>query len=661
MPSENRPSSLLRARYRRLPRRISSIWQGGIVRMPMWVAPQSGGTPWRPSGAFWVAGPDGVVHAHLPEEGEAATAAFAADVLAELALRYQDQLAGRPGAIQVLDEAFGRAVADELGDPEIRVEVVTELDEVKAAMRTLVAYEREEPELPSLLEDPEVTVDDVRLFADAARRFYLAEPWQHLTDQDLIVIERPKGDPRARCCVVMGNAGLQYGLAFYASADDYDDMAASPLDLDDERQYWSVTFDTPDLMPFADHDLWADHGLPLADEARYPLAFGYGPHEAISRPSRRLLAQFETVLSALAHTTEADIDAGRWKKQISGAAGPVQVQLALPDMLDPDDLAFDHELRFDPRAEEGLQAEIGRFLRDGHFSSPEEAEEAVQKQFLGKRRRKATGKASTPAERAQDIAYRAFDAVGRRRVILAREALAVWPDCADASVILGEQAAGPARALPFYQQAVAAGRRALGDEAIDRMTGNFWSVLETRPYMRARLGLARTLVELGRPDEAIPEYLDLLHLNPNDNQGARYLLLLQYLRANRDAEASELLARYPDDPTAEWAYSRVLLCLRSGDRPQAIASLEVARNFNSVVPEYLLDQDAEPPALDDFGVSIGGPDEAWEYAQAYGDIWRATQGALDWLRRQEGQSGTRRRSRRGRQKPRGRQGGSRRR
>jgi tetratricopeptide (TPR) repeat protein len=603
-----------------------------------------------------------LVHVNLPEEGETATAAFAADVFAELALRYQDQLTGRPGTIQVLDESFGRAILEELGDPDIRVEVVKELDQVKAAMRSFEAYDREEPELPSLLDDPAVTVDDVRRFADAARRFYLAEPWQHLTDQDLIVIERPKGDPRARCCVVMGNAGLQYGLAFYASADDYDDMAASPLDLDDERQYWSVTFDTPDLMPFADHDLWADHGLPLADEAHYPLAFGYGPDAAISRPTRTLLAQFEAVLSALADTTEADIDAGRWKKPWSGADGAAPVKLALPDVLDPDDVAFDNGLRIDPRANEGVQAEIGRFLRDGHFSSPEEAEEAVQKQFLGKRRKKAAGKASTPAERGQDIAYRAFDAVGRRRVILAREALAVWPDCADAYVILGEQAAGPARALPFYQQAVAAGRRALGDQAIEREAGHFWSTLETRPYMRARLGHARTLVELGRPDEAIPEYLDLLRLNPNDNQGARYLLLLQYLRANRDAEASELIARYPDDPTAEWAYSRVLLCLRSGDRPQAVAALEVARNFNSVVPEYLLDQDAEPPELDDFGVTIGGPDEAWEYVEAYGDIWDATPGALDWLRRQTrvGKK-SRTKARRGKQRASGRQGGSRRR
>jgi tetratricopeptide (TPR) repeat protein len=414
-------------------------------------------------------------------------------------------------------------------------------------------------------------------------------------------------------------------------------------------------------MPFGDHDLWADFDLPLASEQRYPCAMAFGPGDAVARPTRAELAFFEAVLSALADTTEAEIDAGRWKKQVSGAGGSVQVQLALPDVLEPDDLAFDRGLRFDPRANEGLQAEIARFLKERQFASAEEANEAVQKQFLGKRRKKTAAKSTTPAERAQDLIYRAFEAVGRRRTILAREALALWPDCADAYVILAEQAAGPTRALPLYEQGVEAGRRALGEEAFERDAGHFWGILETRPYMRASLGVARTLVELGRPNEAIPAYLDLLRLNPNDNQGVRYLLLLQHLRGNRDDEASALMLQYPDDPAAEWCYSRALLSVRAREVPRAATELDAARQSNPYVPEYLLDQDAEAPELDAFGVTIGGPDEAWEYAQAYGDIWRATPGALDWLRRQEGRSGTRRRSKRGRQKPRGRQGGSRRR
>ncbi|MGO9961447.1 MAG: hypothetical protein ACLP50_36650, partial [Solirubrobacteraceae bacterium] len=44
--------------------------------------------------------------------------------------------------------------------------------------------------------------------------------------------------------------------------------------------------------------------------------------------------------------------------------------------------------------------------------------------------------ASRPRYRAEDLVYEAWEAAGERRVALAREALALWPDCADAYVLL---------------------------------------------------------------------------------------------------------------------------------------------------------------------------------------------------------------------------------
>ncbi len=50
---------------------------------------------------------------------------------------------------------------------------------------------------------------------------------------------------------------------------------------------------------------------------------------------------------------------------------------------------------------------------------------------------------------------------------------------------------------------MAAGERALGPEVFETEAGHFWGVTETRPYMRARFGLARCLEDLERTDEAI--------------------------------------------------------------------------------------------------------------------------------------------------------------
>ena len=86
----------------------------------------------------------------------------------------------------------------------------------------------------------------------------------------------------------------------------------------------------------------------------------------------------------------------------------------------------------------------------------------------------------------------------------------------------------------LYEKGVAAGERAVGAEAFRRDEGHFWLVLETRPYMRARLGLAHVLWTLGRREEAVGHLQDLLRLNPGDNQGVRYTLAGFLLFLDRD-------------------------------------------------------------------------------------------------------------------------------
>ena len=94
----------------------------------------------------------------------------------------------------------------------------------------------------------------------------------------------------------------------------------------------------------------------------------------------------------------------------------------------------------------------------------------------------------TPLKGAQDIIYDAWEVTDpKRRVALARKALEISPDCADAYTLLAEETAGSlTEALNLYRQGVKAGERALGKEAFEEDVGHFWGILETRPYMRAR-------------------------------------------------------------------------------------------------------------------------------------------------------------------------------
>jgi tetratricopeptide (TPR) repeat protein len=241
-----------------------------------------------------------------------------------------------------------------------------------------------------------------------------------------------------------------------------------------------------------------------------------------------------------------------------------------------------------------------------------------------------------PAEEAlfdaQDLMYEAFDAEGAHRVTLARDALAISPDCADAYLLLAEEAASSLEeACELLEEGVAAGARALGPDPFQDDVGYFWGLFETRPYMRARAALAETLWALGRREEAVEHQRELLRLNPNDNQGVRdrqaeYLLALEWYN-----ELDELFATYERDAAATFAYTKALAAFRrQGDSPEARALRARAREQNPHVPAYLSGRKRLPTRLPDY-VGVGDADEAIAYVAGAKAQWENVPGALAWL------------------------------
>ena len=217
---------------------------------------------------------------------------------------------------------------------------------------------------------------------------------------------------------------------------------------------------------------------------------------------------------------------------------------------------------------------------------------------------------------------------------LARRALEISPDCADAHTCLAELAPMAKEALTHWEQGVAAGARALGGEdALDSYSGRFWGVLDTRPYMRARLGLAQCLWSLRRRDEAVDHCRELLRLNPDDNQGVRYVLSCYLCELNRDDEWQQLVSLYPDDASAEWHFGRALLAYRrAGDTDESRALLGAAHAANPHVAGYLVGNEVLPDVPPRY-VQLGEASEAHSYVGAFLPGWRGTPGAAAWVRK----------------------------
>jgi tetratricopeptide (TPR) repeat protein len=620
-------------RLKQLPLRREETWQGGRVRLA-WVMEEKD-KPFRPWTPLWVSVGTKLVsqpHPMLPENNTYATAL---EALVNFAC--DETRAGyRPGKLEVNNAGLAEHLEGVLKEAGISVTFREKLPTFNRMVDDLLMHLMGRDPIPGPLSVKGVTVERMRTFAEAAAAFFEAEPWDILTDEDLIRIESPIApDMGLRYVSVLGAAGQTFGLGFFSSPEQMQRMRESdhPSKFFATDSVWSLTFDPITDLPYGDADLWEDHHLPVADSDMYPFVAKFENRGKCRRPNGQALAFFEGLLRAITEANEGEIDSGRWTKTVETFDGAREYTLVIPSLLEDLSLEDDTARRKgmpDRRVMEKSMMDIQRLLAEHEFKDIDEANAFLQEHAMGKGISHKT--ADTPLEKTQDMVYEAFEATGRRRVLLARKALEISEDCADAYNLLAEEARTLEKTLEWYRKGITAGERALGERYFKEEAGHFWGLIETRSYMRARQGLADSLKDLGEIEEATDHYLDMLRLNPNDNQGVRYSLLACLLDLNQNDKAGKLLKQFNDDAMAVWTYGEALLAFRlDGESVTSEKLLKQAITANRHVSQYLLGLKPLPDVFPN-GYSLGSEDEAIVCADEIGLAWKQTPGALDWLK-----------------------------
>lgn len=616
-------------RLRKLPQHTDESWQAALFRMPMW-AQDDDGEPIRPWTALCISTRTGLVGLAEPRPSAERSPRLVLDSVDGLARGEQGGY--RPGRLEVNQAEVAAELRPVL--TEIGVEVVErpDLPALDRARREMTMHFLEGREDPAALLVEGVTIDHLRAFAEAAKEFHEAAPWRHLSDEDLLEVISPKPYKGMGFATVMGAAGREFGLGFFESRQRYDRMfeVDDPRKLIAKRGVWSFTYAEMIDLPIGDADAWEDHRLPIANQHAYPLLARFGPGAEVRRPTPKQWAFVEGLVRALARTTEAEMDSGRWSKTVETVDGPTEYVLALPALLEPVEPKRTSLQKGMPdrRAMERAFVDMDRAARGMEFSSVEEYQRFLDENFAGKPVPHQAGR--TPLERAQDLSYEAVEARGRRQLQLLRKALEICPDCADAYVLLAERESDLEQAHELYARGTTAGERALGPRMFEEDAGDFWGILETRPYMRARFGLAQCCEASEQLDEAIGHYEELLRFNPNDNQGVRYRLAGCLLRAKRFDQLEELLNRH-DEPAAHWRFLTALAAYATeGNTPKSRGHLAAAHKANRHVRKYVL-RNAPLPEDQPAAFHFGGDDEAVIVASEMIDEWEAIEGALDWL------------------------------
>lgn len=616
------------ARLRYLPKGTFTL-QGELVTWPASVR-ERGRPPYRPVVPLWAETPSGFVHASHPIHPDDHGFEVMLRSLVEFVSTDEEE-ALCPSRIEVRDPELATYLRNQLSSTEIQVEVVATLKAIDDATREMLEFVGNEEPASNLLSTRRMSVERVRAFAQAAKEFYLASPWRYLSDSDLVVIESPKPPKGMSCFVVLGAGRSAFGLGIYPNRKAYEKLMQAGKSGDIGPDAYSglthLSFDSEENASPDDIEIWEEHRLPLAGPDAYPSVDRYLSRGQSRSPSPQEMNFLEGLMRTLAKTSEEEIDQGRWQKVIDTHDGPVQYSLSIPDLIDPPSPKEWLRRGFDPdrRASEQVIADAMRYV-EAHPGA--DITSILQKHYVGHSIDEPLTEPRSPAERAQDLCYKAFSCYGRRRVQLAREALRLDPDCADAHVLLAEQSGTAEDELAHYQRGFEAATRTLGEATFSENIGEFWNYFPTRPYMRARFGLAQSLVEVGRFDEAIVHALDLLRLNSDDRLGVRHFLLPILLECHRDADAARLLQSY-DEQSAHWQYARALLAFRLGGHcPSANLALERAIKANPFVLEVIC---AESPIPSPSGSAPDSMEEGYLVAEELLTAIQETDGAMEWM------------------------------
>ena len=158
----------------------------------------------------------------------------------------------------------------------------------------------------------------------------------------------------------------------------------------------------------------------------------------------------------------------------------------------------------------------------------------------------------------------------------------------------------------------------------------YWEDEITKPYMIALQDLGNLFNDNKDYDSAKRVYELLLNLNPLDHQGIRYKLINILIEKNDRKEVNDLFARYKDDKSATWSYSKVLYYYKNKNMFMAKDALKDAVNRNKYIALKLIKWTA---FMQMSGVYINPVlfNEANFYCEESISLWKNTKGSIDWL------------------------------
>jgi len=237
----------------------------------------------------------------------------------------------RPGVIEVGSEDEREALRPYFDQAGIECVVRGQLECVDAAMDSMVEHLAGQGGPPSILGAPGMTPVQVGSFYTAAAEFYRRRPWQRVPGDSILKIECDKFQGGPWYAVVMGQSGVQQGLAVYEDLASLRRMIAGDGSEEDARSMSALSLMFSEAFEISTRYLDAaeKHGWPVASPEAYPLVVRINPGSAMRAPLAWELEVLELCLRTIPEflvTKRASAS-----KKVTIAAGELNIHLTWVD------------------------------------------------------------------------------------------------------------------------------------------------------------------------------------------------------------------------------------------------------------------------------------------------------------------------------------------
>jgi tetratricopeptide (TPR) repeat protein len=287
------------AKLRKLKTR-GETWDLGVRKGRTWVERKKGDI-YRPYILLLVSEQNIILDTRLFDHSPSA-----AEVWQEMARAMRHPMLGagvqrRPQKIHTDQAELADGLRPLLEQADIGIEYVEQLPILDEAFQELsTTLSRREPDKFGIWKTAGMTEPLARRLYELAAEFYRLAPWKLLREEIAVEVRYPaEADPRY--AVVMGARGEEFGVSINDRLEDLSQMWTehSPKKFIHKFSWLTLSFDTPDYLPFDDLDAAEQYGWSLPGPNTVPWIVRVGGMKDFSPASLKDLLWLEGALAAL--------------------------------------------------------------------------------------------------------------------------------------------------------------------------------------------------------------------------------------------------------------------------------------------------------------------------------------------------------------------------